>query len=340
MPTDSRQLDIVRLVCGVMVSFTLAMLIAWPMAYLSTIATCILLASRKNITVVMALAVTVVVAMLVNVCYWLFNWLGNFPLTMLLGLFIGCYVSFYRAANGGSKIITLIAVFAIIMIPTSYNISPDLSWVVSKWLIINTLIGFMVTTLTILVVPIDPNLSQTPDNISLGSLQAHKRALELSLAVLPVIGFFWLTNSTDVLLLVFTTLFVHRLVESPSLRFQVTLGYLLANIAGGAVAVMAYELLVMSPNLPFMLALFLTCFTLLTLKAFSDEKQTVLAFTAVNSFVALMGATLLFNTSDSEVAYLDRLLQIGTIGGYLIIFFALYEWFTRQMRRFRRVPQS
>ncbi len=326
MPINSQQADTRRLVLGVLISFTLALFIAWPLAYLSTIATCILLAARKPITIVMAIAVSLITLVIVNIIYWLFSWFGQFHLVMLAGLFIFCYLTFYRAATGGSKIITLAALLAALIIPTTFNFSSDLAWVVTKWLPINVLVGFLVAALALILMPLPADLEVIDDNLYFSPEQAHSRALELSSAVLIFIAIFWSQGWTDILMLVFLSLFIHRLVECPSLRYKVTFGYLAANVVGGAMAVAAFQLLVVATNPLFFILLSALVFSLLSLKAFTDIQQTTLAFTAINSFVALMGTSVLYYQIDTQVPYLTRLSQIVAIAAYLLVFFGLYDW--------------
>ena len=320
------QRDQQRLVLGVMLSFTLALFIAWPLAYLSAIASCILLASRKPISLVMCIAVTLITALLANLIYWLFSWFGQYSALMLLGLFICCYLTFYRAATGGAKIITLTALLAILIIPTSYHFSPELAWLTTKWLPINVLVGFSVAFISLAVLPLPTSQTVVDDNLYFSAKQAHIRALELSAAVSLFIALFWAQGWTDILMLVFLSLFVHRLVECPSLRYKVTFGYLAANIVGGAFAVLCFELLAAATQPILLLLLCTLALSLLSIRAFTDEQQTVLAFTMVNSFIALMGTATLYTPIDSQVPYLNRLLQISAIALYLLLFFAIYEW--------------
>lgn len=326
MPTNAIQTDVRRLVLGVLASFCLALFIAWPLAYLSTIATCILLASRKPITLVMSIAVTLITLLLCNFIYWLFSWFGQYPALMLFGLFIFSYVIFYRSATGGAKIITLTALMAVLIIPTTYNFSSDFAWIVTKWLPINVLVGFLVAYFSLAVMPLPQDLKVVDDNLYFSPKQASARALELSSAVVVFIWIFWAQGWTDMLMLVFLTLFIHRLVECPSLRYKVTLGYFAANVIGGAFAVVSFQLLATVTNPLFFILLSALVFSLLSLKAFTDEQHTTLAFTMINSFVALMGTSVLYNMVDSQVPYVTRLSQIVAIALYLLVFFGLYDW--------------
>lgn len=325
MRIDSREYDIQRLVLGVVLSFGIATFFAWPLAYLSAIAVCILLAARKPITVSMSMAVTAIVFVSVNIIYWIFSWLGNYPSVMVIALFIACYMTLYRAATGGSKIITLTLFLAVLVIPTSFNLAHDLAWIVVKWLPINTFLGFLIASICLLLMPLSPKIKQVDDSLNYTPAQAHTRALELSIAVMPVVVIFWLDASIDILQLLFLALFVHRLVECPSLRYKVTIGYFIANIAGGALAVIAFELLVVSPSFFMLMLLSLIVVSILSLRMFSDEKNTVLSFTSINAYIALMGATVMYNLSDAEIAYFTRLIQIALIALYLLVFFALYD---------------
>lgn len=326
MRTSSIDSDIKRLVLGVVLSLGIATLCAWPLAYLSTIAVCILLASRKPITLVMSIAILIIVTLSTNVIYWAFSWLKHYPSLTLLGLFFASYITLYRTATGGSKIITLTLFMAILIIPTSMHLAPDLAWFITKWLPINVFIGFLVASVCLLAMPLSPKLKLIEDNLQFTSKKAHIRALELSLAIMPVVITLWLTASIDILMFVFLTLFVHRLVESPSLRYKVTIGYFVANTIGGALAVVTFEILIISPNLLIFLLLSLIAVSLLSLKMFTDEKNTVLSFTSINAYIALTGATVLYNVTDAEIAYVPRLTQIALISVYLLFFFALYNF--------------
>lgn len=331
MPTNNRQRDIKRLVLGVLLSFCLGLFIAWPMAYLSTIGVCILLTARKPITISMAVIVILIIVVIVNIFYGLFSWFGQYNLMLLSVLFIFCYLIFYISATGGAKIITLTALMAALIIPTSYNFSSEMAWLVTKWLPINVFISFLVASFFLALIPLSDDAEVVDDNLNFTPEQAHARALELSAGVLLFVTIFWSQGWTDILMLVFLTLFVHRLVECPSLRYKVTLGYLAANVVGGALAVVSFQLLVAATNPIFFVLLSALVFSVLSLKAFTDEQKTTLTATAMNAFVALMGTSVLYYQVDAEVPYITRLSQIVAIAVYLLLFFAIYDWLKQRL---------
>lgn len=327
MPTSASERSAIRFGLGVGVSFFLALFLAWPYAYLSAIISCVLLSARKVISFKQSLVISAMVVVMVLLVYGLFSLASPYPVVFVILLFISCYSVLYKATTGTPAILTLTALFCVLMIPTAYQVDASIAWSLVKWLPVNVLVGFLVASCMSVLMPLTKEELMADNLVRLAPEHAHKRAVLLAIVILPVPLMFWLFQLSDILVLVFLTLLLHALVESHAIRYRVTLGYLAANIIGGLVAIICFELLIMAPGAVFLLLLLCSVLLLIASKGFSKPALTPLLPSVCNAFIGLMGSATLYNWFDSQIAYLDRLAQIAVVISYLLVAFAVYESF-------------
>jgi hypothetical protein len=100
-------------------------------------------------------------------------------------------------------------------------------------------------------------------------------------------------------------------------------GLLIANVLGGVVAIAAYEVLVMAPFYPLMVALIVMLAMVGARALVSGGKLAPLAGPSLNGFIVLLGGTLAPLGDDAQTALTDRLISIGGAVLYVAIAHAI-----------------
>ena len=111
-----------------------------------------------------------------------------------------------------------------------------------------------------------------------------------------------------------------------------------ANCLGAFGAIVAYELVVIAPNLPFVIALILAATLIFSARIFSGAPSGAIWSSALNGFLILFGGSIAPFGEDTDVKALDRILQILLAGGYVFLAYGIIDaarGLRRQMNRLR-----
>jgi hypothetical protein len=100
---------------------------------------------------------------------------------------------------------------------------------------------------------------------------------------------------------------------------------LVANVAGGIVAITAYESLVIAPNFLFMAALVLTIMLAGARILTSGGPYAPYAGSALNAMMILLGGAMVPLGGEVDAAFLDRMLGIGFAVLYIAAAYRLVE---------------
>jgi hypothetical protein len=130
---------------------------------------------------------------------------------------------------------------------------------------------------------------------------------------------------------VLTALYIAIFMQQLSLTRGVksTSATMLANLAGGTLATLLYELVVMAPNFLFMAALSLAVFLSLARVVTAETPTAPLAGAALSVILLVYGGAMTSSGEDSGAAsgFIDRLRDIGMAAIYSVTALAILEAF-------------
>ena len=296
-----------RYAVGVGLSVAMAYGIGWPMSWLATILTAAFLgnrAPRPNLKA--SLVILLAIALIFGFGLFITLHFYHYPLVFALLVSLGLYLNFYMAARGGSKLIVLLCTMAILLIPLVGGPEPRLALMVSSGFLTSACVALFCTQLAHTLLPggtITPPQGKDIDPHAI-------RSAWLSTAViLPVALVCLAFNMTGAVL---PLIQISALSQRPDFSTGAAGGKALiaANIAGGVVAMMFYQLLKVTPTYPFLVAGLFVLALLFARKIFSGEPMAPLYASAFSTVLILIGGGTGQFGGDTDAGFYQRIVLI------------------------------
>lgn len=314
-----------RMALGVSAVFLLGMYLAWPMSFLGAIFTGLLLQAPQPVPgraagAVLSIAVFAMAA----------NWIGaqyllHYPALFAIALVLAMFALFRYGARGGSPIIVILVTIAVLMQPIVLRTSPDLALIVATWLPVNLAIGLFASWAVFDLIP--PGAEAGKAKPPAAEVDPERSAVRMTLIAAPFALVFFSLDWGAALTLVFVAILTQQLSAVTEAAARATKGILLANLAGGLVAMLAYELIVMAPTYPFMALLAAGLIAIHARLITSDAPWAPLAGTALNAMLVLLGGAMAPLDTSVEAQLSDRLIQIGAAVAYILVAFNIVDHF-------------
>lgn len=161
-------------------------------------------------------------------------------------------------------------------------------------------------------------------------LPAHRLALAGTLIVLPIMLVYLMYGITDALPVLMTTIF---LVINFDVRrgAQQGLAMLLGNFVGGIIAMIAYRLLVVAPNLWTLALLIFVITAILAARILKGGPQGAVSLLTLNQSLIILGLAIAQGTSNSGL-WLTRLFQFAIACAFAVAMMTLVFRSPRSLR--------
>jgi hypothetical protein len=330
-----RRRQIFRLAFGLTLSSALAFGWAWPLSFITPVIT------AKLLTTPRALAPKQQIGFLMLL--WAGLTLGtelilpvlHYPVVHVLLTGLALFLLFYKKAQGTHPILIVFLLIGVIVVPLIGTIQPSLARAVAKGLFYSAAISVATVYVATALFP-DPSDAPpppTPDAAARERSPTECAALSLrSVAVLfPLVVLFQLYSMTGAaVMLIFAMLL--SMEPTYGVHLRAGSGLILANLSGGLVGVLLYQLLVMVPSFWFLLMLCLAAGLTIGHEIFSGTKLGKLLSAGITAVFIVLGPSL---TGDSaagaNLATRVGLITAGVI--YVVLAFGLLERLTRGRRR-------
>ncbi|MBY6186291.1 DUF2955 domain-containing protein [Marinobacter hydrocarbonoclasticus] len=224
------------------------------------------------------------------------------------------FLTFYRAERGLNPLIVVMLLIAILMFPALGLMDRNVAIDFALGFLGSLAIALTLCSLFYAWIPSGPAPAK-PAPVLPSEAVAYRNAWLSTLLVLPLLLFFYLTDrSGDLLVLVLVAI----LSQSPGLEAgsKAGMGMILANLLGGAVAMLFYNLLVAVPMWLFFAALMWLTALLFGLGMFSSPKGKILA-TGFTTLLILIGSTTFSGGGDAGEKLILRIAQMLAATGYL-----------------------
>ncbi len=303
--------------------FVLGMTLAWPMAAIGAIFAGLLVQGPRLLPMKQGIAVILVAVIAMVVNWYVSQFLLKYPGLFAIGISVAMYVLFRSAARGAPPAIVILISLALLLQPVLIRTSSDLAALAATWLPANLAIGVFASWVVFSLIPprLDAPAKQKPGIM----LDADRQASRMTLVAVPFALVFFSLNWGAVITLIFVALLTQQLSASTEAAGKASKGLLLANLAGGVVAMLAFEFLVMVPFYPFMVALCLTLIGVSAMAMTSGAAWAPLAGTAMNAMLVLLGGAMAPLDDSVASSLSDRLIQIGMAVGYILIAFNIVD---------------
>ncbi|GEA58843.1 DUF2955 domain-containing protein [Vibrio comitans] len=308
-------IDILRYSIGVVLPVIIMVFFQWEMAYITpTLVTLMLAPTSPKLTskVIKSIVLALVGALCLGIV--LTRLVATFPLVALIGIGWSLYLIFYRAIKGDNLLITVIWLMSVLAYPSMAALDINLSIDTALGVTIAFLLAMVCSVLVQFVFP--PQSKISLPKAELKNATARKIAGLNTLVLLPIIAAFLMF---DLQVAMLTLIYVGILVLSSDLQkgIRACMGVLLANLLGGIIAIICFELLVMVPIAPFYVLLMFFVISSLARAIFTSEKGALLA-SALSCLMLLL--TDVTNTTgfDMDYAFYERWLFIALANLYVV----------------------
>lgn len=334
---DPRRAAILRYAVGVTIAAAVSLGIAWPLSYLTPVLTATFLAPpgrdlplKAGVGFVLTVAVACVFALVFSAA------LLPYPIayTLLAGWLLA--VIFFARSAGAPAMLILWLLVAMMVIPVVMLESANLAGLIARYLVFGAAAAIVFAWLAHGLIPAPPHSPASAPPVAGAeteppSTREHVRnAVASTLVVFPIMMLFTVFQLTEYLLvLIFVALLEHL---SPRGRGRQTgIAMIVANVAGGIVAIALYGLLVAAPWFPFLLVLTALGGLLFGSLLYSDHQYAKLAGPAFTTVLLIIGSTVT-STNEAGAKVVTRVLQITAATLYLVIVFNLVDKLGRRRR--------
>jgi hypothetical protein len=327
-----------RLGVGVTIIFLIAMAFDWTLGYLAPIFAPGLLQARTVPSPGAAANLMVATTLIALASYFAGGIARIYPVFFVLLLLLTLALIFLYSLRGGAAMVVLVGLCGLMLVPMTAKVSQDIAWDVAASFVWNIGLCVLVTYAMFAIFPTLPTEPEPKQKVLPPSDEVSIRAFQLTIITGSYAIAYFAFDWTNVHTPLYIAVFVQQLSLSRGLK--VTAAILLANLAGGVLAALLYELVVMAPNFLFMAMLSLAVILALARVMTADTPMAPLAGAALSVLLILYGGamTSLGQDSDAEFKFIDRLGEIGMAAIYAVVALAVLEAF-RPAQRPRQQPQ-
>ncbi|MEE4659467.1 MAG: DUF2955 domain-containing protein [Halieaceae bacterium] len=315
-----------RYALGITLAAAIAYAVAWQMAWLTTVLTATFLGNRGprpslQQTLFILAAMALIFAVGLGVTLSLYRYPGVLSLIVTLAL----YLTFFYAARGAPQLIVLLCVLAILVFPLIAGIASALVPAIAGSLLVSAAVALFCTQVAYTLVPGSPATRQAPPPAAALANQHAMQSAWLSCAViLPAALYSLWWNASDAIL---PLVMVALLSVKPDFSTGAAGGKALvaANLGGGLVALLFYQLLRMCPSYPFVLTGLFGLGLVFGQGLFSQRRIAPLYGTAFNTVLVLIGSGTGQYGAEADAKFYERLLLISLAACYVVGLLSLLQ---------------
>lgn len=323
---------IIRYVFGAVATLALAVTSGGPLAYILPVLSLPFLAADKapsikeGLYLVMVIGISVLAANLIVIMFL------DYPLVLLLVLFLVLYHIFYAQHRLVSNMVKVWLLIAVIMIPTIAVRSDAIALGISTTLVTIAFESIICIWVAYYLFPASPakqNAIEAP-KAAKSVQERHTEALVRTSVIFPVLLMFYFFELTSSLLvLVFVAIL--SMQAGFGQGFKAGKPLVIGNLMGGILAVLAYNTLTVVPNYLFFLLLSCLIGLLMAQKLYGGSKLAPLFGMAFSTYLLIIGSTTAMGEAEAGAKVWTRVLQIMGAVVYVAVVFRYVD----RIREFR-----
>lgn len=322
-----------RAALGVTASFMITQIWPWPLSFVATALTFLLLQDARPMPVLKGAGVVLASLAVLGLSLFAGFWLSAYPAVMVLTLGLGLWLMFrFLLRSGAPKLLMVALLLGATLIPVLTKLLTELGLIFVLYVGFDFVLAWIVAQFAFVLIP-PP--SRTPPQAPAEAMRDNDAvAADLALVVGLMLAVFLFSGRTDALTLVYTALFALSLSQAGAA--EMGLSYLRANfVYGGLATLIVFEALTVVTFLPFAAALFCLAIYVFARNVFSHKANAAQWSSGAFGFIILLSMLLASDTVSSSGKILDRLLNIGKAALFVTLAFAVLDYLRRH-RRARR----
>lgn len=320
-------IPVTRYVLGISFILLVTSLMAYPLAYLTTVLALGYIApGAKPLSIKQGLNFILILILINLITYAFSSYFKDYPLVFIPLLCLGVLWIYYT--NKLPLMVKLFAIISVFVIPLMSLEPTGVSAFVAISLVFNAFMAIVLTQLVFKVFPWSPAdeafVKTKQQAAKISEYQRFRYARNIFFILLPVLLLFFIFKLSGGLLIL---IFIGILSMSPTLaNAKVGKFMIAANILGGLCAILGYQLLVFVPMLPFMILITLLVGFVFGSKLFSKAKLAPVFGTGFSTFLLILGSVTSSN-DDAGSAVWSRLIQIAIAVIYVVIAFGILNYY-------------
>ncbi|MEP5764290.1 MAG: DUF2955 domain-containing protein [Halieaceae bacterium] len=325
---------ILRYATGITLCLALAFGIGWMLSSIAPVLTAAFLGNRgPRPSLKASLSILLAIVLIFGTGLFATVYLYHYPLVFLLLFCSAIYLNFYMAASGASTFVVLLCTMAILLLPLIGGPKPWLALSVSTGFFTSALVALVCTQVAHTLFPggtaVAATLSSDKEPQAIAASAWLSTAVVLPIAVLCLV--FNLSGA------VLPLIMIAMLSQKPDFSTGAAGGKALiaANLGGGLVAVIFFQLLEINPSYPFLLAGFFALALLFGRGLFSDKAIAPLYGSAFSTVLILIGSSTSSFSEGAGSEFYQRIVLIIAAVCYVVGALSVLHSFHAQERWLR-----
>ncbi|ASI94970.1 DUF2955 domain-containing protein [Vibrio rotiferianus] len=325
---NATQRRILRFTIGVGLAVFLAAWINWQLAFVAPVFTAKFLVDKPNLhretiyELLLALIATMGLGLLLS------GGITQYPIVLLIAVGLMMAWGYYLFTDPKWNLFATILLIAVLMLPFMAINNPAVSLVLASGLAISGAVSVAIFALVHIYLP-EPDsefagYAQPP----IGKEQRWHASFRAMLISFPVVCFFFVFQISEALLtMMFVALLSLMITSEKSVKLSAFL--IISNGIGGILAISAFSILAIVPNIFFYTAFIALLAVLIGKKIYTAPEKAPIFATAFSTLLVLIGSTLM-SSGDIDSNTFIRIFQLVLVGTYMILASLFLE--TRQWK--------
>lgn len=325
---NATQRRILRFTIGVGLAVFLAAWINWQLAFVAPVFTAKFLVDKPNLhretiyELLLALIATMGLGLLLS------GGITQYPIVLLIAVGLMMAWGYYLFTDPKWNLFATILLIAVLMLPFMAINNPAISVVLASGLAISGAVSVAIFALVHIYLP-EPDsefagYAQPP----IGKEQRWHASFRAMLISFPVVCFFFVFQISEALLtMMFVALLSLMITAEKSVKLSAFL--IISNGIGGILAISAFSILAIVPNIFFYTAFIALLAVLIGKKIYTAPEKAPIFATAFSTLLVLIGSTLM-SSGDIDSNTFIRIFQLVLVGTYMILASLFLE--TRQWK--------
>ncbi|CAE6951806.1 hypothetical protein ACOMICROBIO_LMKGKHOH_05203 [Vibrio sp. B1FIG11] len=325
---NATQRRILRFSIGVGLAVFLAAWINWQLAFVAPVFTAKFLVDKPNLhretiyELLLALIATMGLGLLLS------GGITQYPIVLLIAVGLMMAWGYYLFTDPKWNLFATILLIAVLMLPFMAINNPAISLVLASGLAISGAVSVAIFGLVHIYLP-EPDsefagYAQPP----IGKEQRWHASYRAMLISFPVVCFFFVFQISEALLtMMFVALLSLMITSEKSVKLSAFL--IISNGIGGMLAISAFSILAIVPNIFFYTAFIALLAVWIGKKIYTVPEKAPIFATAFSTLLVLIGSTLM-SSGDIDSNTFIRIFQLVLVGTYMILASLFLE--TRQWK--------
>ncbi|AYO11791.1 DUF2955 domain-containing protein [Vibrio campbellii] len=325
---NATQRRILRFTIGVGLAVFLAAWINWQLAFVAPVFTAKFLVDKPNLhretiyELLLALIATMGLGLLLS------GGITQYPIVLLIAVGLMMAWGYYLFTDPKWNLFATILLIAVLMLPFMAINNPAISLVLASGLAISGAVSVAIFALVHIYLP-EPDsefagYAQPP----IGKEQRWHASFRAMLISFPVVCFFFVFQISEALLtMMFVALLSLMITAEKSVKLSAFL--IISNGIGGMLAILAFSILAIVPNIFFYTAFIALLAVWIGKKIYTVPEKAPIFATAFSTLLVLIGSTLM-SSGDIDSNTFIRIFQLVLVGTYMILASLFLE--TRQWK--------